>query len=35
MTAAEVERGPACADPLGTLLEDGSRRATAFRATVP
>jgi hypothetical protein len=27
--------GPACAGALGAQLEDGSRRATAFRATVP
>ena len=32
---AKGELGPACAGALGAQLEDGSRRATAFRATVP
>jgi hypothetical protein len=33
--AAQGELGPACAGALGALLEEGSRRASAFRATVP
>jgi hypothetical protein len=33
--AVEGALGPACAGALGALLEDGSRRALAFRATIP